>query len=270
MNKTSTNSAISSIDYSDAEITEIDLFRNEYAPALKAMQKLLPKNQLRFINKGLPDLGASVEELLHEAYSLISRPTGKFLAITALEEASTALGSSLVHKGYVSPEYFSARSHVSKEKIALTGSICAEFVGDLFRDTAGAFSNPKIKVGSGGARLKFAIGSDWVLETRMTEIQVTTEDYTFDKLAERKFAELLGPEKNLTNLLKKRANIRNLCLYSGQSGLPKDRFQNPTELRNIALQCIYTLMMAIDVMESVEVPMLLGACIKGIQASDCL
>jgi len=247
---------------------ELELFQRRYKPMLAELRLLLPDAPLKFTNKRLTDLGASVADLLEDAFFLAYRPSGKFLGITALEEASTALGSALAHKGFIEKKYFAAHKHVSKEKIALIGSVAGRFIEEMFKIAMGKISDPRIQITPDGARLTFATdGSGLRAETRITEIQISTQEHNFAQLAERKVKDLLGQGENLDDWLKRRANIRNICLYAGQAGNAKDSFRHQKELVATAQQCIHTLMMAIDVMESSEVPLMLGACLKGLETS---
>lgn len=211
---------------------------------------------------------------LRKAWTLhpVDSEMSMFRAITAEEEAATALILALKQRKYDGAEKLNPRDHVHKNAV----SPFLDSVNNLLFETG--VPAPKLMI-SKGDRPKITIQIDVSALTGNPEPLIAVPDHPFNYLLSKdggsqaysfdEQIQSLADHKNaksILNFLQKEANLRNQILYASDEGIPNIDFNESTLLRR--RDRVYRLaMLTIGILQTTDHQLFASQCLNAYRAA---
>lgn len=162
-----------------------------------------------------------------------------FRALTAVEEASTALILALKQRRYPGADRLNANHHVHKAAVwpiieAIARGYSSKGI-PIPQISISAKQRPKIRIDIDLGPYMGLDRSFWVHSPDPFHLVIRTDETgTFEiHRWERELAQVAGGSADVIEHIRKAANLRNIVLYAGSGGVPSVRFDDVEILRRL-------------------------------------
>lgn len=233
---------------------------------LIGISKNLPNSRINEAKgRNLVKIIENIVEKINSSAILFPNPSSWFLAKTAIEEAYTMIGASLLKKGYINKGEFSHTNHQSKEKIGIV-TFC---ITECIRDISGTFGNFKISTGEDGPFVNFnlMLGNEpHTMRSRLSNIVNYAEGSTPEESVKQLILEDIKKRdsKNIDAYLFTLANERNLSLYASGDGKDPKCFGSVDEFEDALTSIIFSCIISHDIIVMEEIPVGVQAVLRAL------